>query len=111
MTALSAYNGYFGAGSGVLLLALMLVTTEPRMAPANALKNMLVGFASIVSAVMFAVLSPVDWMAAGPLAAGLLVGSTIGPRVARRLPPGLLRWLVAVTGFALAIRLWLDPGA
>jgi uncharacterized protein len=111
VAALSAYNGYFGAGSGVLLLALMLVTTEPRMAPANALKNMLVGFASIVSAIMFAVLSPVDWAVVAPLAAGLFAGSTIGPWVARRIPPALLRWLVALTGLALAINLWLDPGA
>jgi uncharacterized membrane protein YfcA len=33
------------------------------------------------------------------------MGSLIGPRVARRLPPALLRWLVALTGLALAIRL------
>ena len=38
-----------------------------------------------------------------------LEGSLAGPWVARRLPPGVLRWLVALTGLALAIRLWLDP--
>jgi hypothetical protein len=41
------------------------------------------------------------------VAAGLLGGSVLGPRVARRMPPGLLRWLVALTGLACAARLWI----
>ena len=107
--ALSVYNGYFGAGSGVLLLALLLLTTEPSLVSANALKNMLVGAATITSAVLFALFAHVDWTAVAPLAAGTFLGSLAGPRVARRLPPGLLRWLVAFTGLALAVRLWVDP--
>jgi len=107
--ALSVYNGYFGAGSGVLLLALLLLTAEPVLVSANALKNMLVGAATISSAVLFALFAHVDWAAVAPLAAGMFLGSLAGPRVARRLPPGLLRWLVALTGLALAVRLWVDP--
>lgn len=103
--ALSVYNGYFGAGSGVLLLALLLLTTEPQLAAANALKNMLVGAATITSAVLFALFAHVDWAAVAPLATGTFAGSLVGPMVARRLPPGLLRWLVAITGLALAARL------
>ena len=109
LLALSVYNGYFGAGSGVLLLALLLLTTDPQLASANALKNMVVGAATITSAVLFAVLTRVDWAAVAALAAGLFAGSLAGPWVARRLPPGVLRWLVALTGLALAVRLWLDP--
>jgi uncharacterized protein len=107
--ALSVYNGYFGAGSGVLLLALLLLTTDPLLPRANALKNMVVGAATIISAVLFAVLTRVDWTVVAALAPGLFVGSLIGPAVARRMHPGILRWLVALTGLALAIRLWIDP--
>ncbi len=109
LAALSCYNGYFGAGSGVLLLALLLLTTDPRMATANALKNMVVGAATITSAVLFAALTRVNWAAVAPLALGLFAGSLAGPWVARRLPPGVLRWLVAVCGLALAARLWFSP--
>lgn len=105
--ALSVYNGYFGAGSGVLLLALLLLTTEPALVPANALKNMVVGAATITSAVLFTLFAHVDWTVVAALATGMFLGSLAGPRVARRLPPGLLRWLVALTGVALAIRLWI----
>jgi uncharacterized protein len=111
LLVLSVYNGYFGAGSGVLFLALLMLTTEPALVGANALKNMVVGAATITSAVLFIVLAHVDWAAVGPLAAGMFAGSLAGPWVARRMPPALLRWLVAFTGLALAVRLWLSPAA
>jgi uncharacterized protein len=109
LLVLSVYNGYFGAGSGVLLLALLLLTTDPLLPGANALKNMVVGAATIISAVLFAVLTRVDWAAVAALAAGLFAGSLIGPWAARRLPPRILRWLVALSGLALAVHLWLSP--
>lgn len=109
LLTLSVYNGYFGAGSGVLLLALLLLTTDPHLATANALKNMVVGAATITSAVLFAVLTRVDWAVVAALALGLFAGSLAGPWVARRLPPAILRWLVALTGLALAVHLWLTP--
>lgn len=111
LLAISVYNGYFGAGAGVLLLALFLLTTDPHLATANALKNMVVGAASVISAVLFAVLTNVDWAAAIALALGLFAGSLAGPQVARRLPPAILRWLVALAGLALAIHLWLSPAS
>jgi uncharacterized membrane protein YfcA len=109
LTVLSCYNGYFGAGSGVMLLALLLLTADPRLATANALKNMLVGAAGLTAAILFAIFTHVAWAAVAPLALGLFAGSLGGPWVARRLQPGVLRWLVALSGLALAIRLWLDP--
>jgi uncharacterized membrane protein YfcA len=109
LLVLSVYNGYFGAGSGVMLLALLLLTADPVLARANALKNMLVGAATITSAVLFALLTRVDWAVVAALAVGLFAGSLAGPWVARRLPPAVLRWLVALTGLALAVRLWIDP--
>jgi uncharacterized protein len=110
LLALSVYNGYFGAGSGVMILALLLFTTESRLPKANALKNMLVGAASVLSAVAFAVLGPVNWAAAAPLGIGMFIGSTFGPQVTRRLPTTALRWSIALLGVALAVQLWVKPG-
>jgi uncharacterized membrane protein YfcA len=88
----------------------MLHTTDSEMARANALKNMLIGAASIASALIFGVLAKVDWEVVAPLATGMLAGSAIGPRVARRIPPRLLRWLVALGGLGFAVRLWISGG-
>ena len=106
----SLYNGYFGAGSGVLTLVLLLVLVERGLIQANALKNMVIGVASIVSAATFVLFARVRWLDVVPLALGLFVGSLLGPVVARRLPSWLLRWAVALMGLGFAIRLWVAPG-
>jgi uncharacterized protein len=109
LLAMSAYNGYFGAGSGVMLLSLLLLTVDSHLARANALKNMLLGATSVVSAVIFIACGPVDWAAAAPLAIGMFAGSLVGPRIARNLPATALRWIVALAALGLAARLWVDP--
>jgi hypothetical protein len=105
----SAYNSYLGAGAGIMVLTLLLLTVDRHLPRANALKNMLVGMATAVSAVAFILFGPVDWAAAAPLALGLFAGSTVGPALARRMPRKLLRVLVGLTGLGLAVRLWVVP--
>lgn len=107
--AITTYNGYFGAGAGILTLTLLVLTVDRHATRANALKNMLVGVATVASAAALALFGSVDWAAAGPLALGMLVGSAIGPVVARRLPAGVLRWFAALTGLGLAVRLLISP--
>jgi hypothetical protein len=105
----SAYSGYFGAGSGVMTLSLLLLTVDQRLTRANALKNVLIGTASVTSAVIFIIFGPVDWAAVLPLGLGMFAGSMIGPRLARHIPAGILRWLVALLGMGLAVKLWIAP--
>lgn len=104
----SVYGGYFGAAAGVLMLALLITTLPETLVRANGLKNLLLGLANIIAAVSFAILGPVSWHAVPPLAAGLIVGSWIGPAVARRLPSAPLRVAIAIAGLGLAVKLGLD---
>jgi uncharacterized membrane protein YfcA len=107
--AVSIYGGYFGAGSGVMLLAVVSVLVDPRIPPANAIKNMLIGATSVAAAAVFMINGGVQWSAVLPLAGGLLVGSALGPVVVRHLPPNLVRWLAAGFGLLFAAYLWLRP--
>jgi uncharacterized protein len=109
LLAVSVYSGYFGAGSGVMVLALMLVTVSRDLALANALKNILLGVADVVAAVAFIIFGPVRWWAAVPLAIGMLAGSLVGPSVTRRVPKNALRIVVAMIGLGLAVKLWIAP--
>jgi len=109
IAAVSVYSGYFGAGSGVLLLAWLLLVVEPRLPVANALKNMLIGAAAIASAVLFALAGPVPWAATVALGLGEFGGSLLGPVVARHVPARIVRWAVAALGLGLAIELWVRP--
>jgi uncharacterized protein len=110
LLVLAAYSGYFGAGSGVMTLALMLFVVDRRLPTANALKNMLVGAATVPASILLAIFAPVHWADAAVLAAGILPGSRLGPAVARRIPPAWLRTIVFLLGVGLAIKLWISPG-
>jgi uncharacterized protein len=100
--AACAYSGYFGAGAGVLIIAMLLLFVEPDLPRANALKNVLLTIADILPGLIFAVAGPVSWRAAIPLAVGASVGGAIGPRVTRRVPHRILRVVVATMGLGLA---------
>jgi uncharacterized membrane protein YfcA len=107
LSLVSVYGGYFGAGAGILLLGTLLITIDDRLPEANALKNMMLGAGSIVSAAVFVVAGTVVWAATLPLAAGLLVGSALGPIIARRVPATPIRLVVATLGLIFAVQLWL----
>ena len=108
--AMCLYTGYFGAGSGVMVLSLMLIAVDRRYLIANALKNVLGGVATVVAAAVFLASSHVAWAAVVPLGFGLFLGAVLGPQVARRVPSTPLRLAVAMSGIGLAVRLWLVPG-
>ena len=106
LIAVSAYDGYWGAGAGVMTLALLMITTGRGLAGSNALKNMILGIADVTCCAVFIACWHVDWAAAAPMAAGFLIGSMIGPTLTRRLSANLLRIIAALAGLGLAIRLW-----
>ncbi len=111
LTLLAVYGGYFGAGSGVLTLALLLVTVERDLPTANALKNMTNGAITLPAGLLLACFGPVHWAAVAALAPGALVGARIGPALTRALPRHLTRWAVALLGLGLAGWLWVKPSA
>ena len=106
--AVAVYGGYFGAGAGVLMLALFALSVPEALPRLNALKNLLLGIANGLAAVGFALVGPVRWSAAAPLAAGLLVGGSLGPALVRRLPREPLRIAIGIAGLGLAVKLGLD---
>jgi uncharacterized protein len=109
LVAVAFYAGYFGAGAGIMMLTLVLVLVDQHLPKANALKNMLVGIPSLVTALAMTIFGNVDWAFALPLMVGVFLGASIGPEVARRVPQELLRWLIVILGLALAVKLWVSP--
>lgn len=105
---ISIYGGYFGAGAGVIMLAVLMMATGEILARSNAMKNLLLGLANGVAAVAFAVFGPVRWLAVLPLAAGFFIGGRLGPVVVRRVPAAPIRVLISLAGIGLAIHLALD---
>ncbi|MFC7448044.1 sulfite exporter TauE/SafE family protein [Rhodococcus daqingensis] len=96
------YGGYFGAGAGVIFLALTLICTGLSVWRATILKSFLLGVANLVAALAFSVSGEVHWGAAAAMALGALIGGWCGPPVVKVIPPMVLRIVVALAGFGLA---------
>ena len=99
----AVYGAYFGAGLGVLLLALLGVLLSDDLQRLNALKGLLSFLINAVSVVVFVVAGHVAWWYTGILAVTTWAGGHTGVQLARRLSPLLLRWAVIVFGTAVAI--------
>jgi uncharacterized membrane protein YfcA len=101
----SVYGAYFGAGLGVVLLAVLGATMVDRLVRLNGLRGVLSLLVNSVAVAVFAVAAPVAWEPAGLMAGASLVGGYVGARVARRVPAWLLRGAVLVFGVVAAARL------
>lgn len=95
------YGGYFGAGMGILMLAVLAFSGLPSFNAQNAIKNVLAVAINGVALVPFAIARVVDWRFALPMAALALLGGYLGARFFRRLPQKTSRTIVIAIGAAM----------
>ncbi len=105
MVLVGVYGGYFGAGVGIIALAILAVRASEPLAVTNAVKNVATGVSNLAAVCVFVVVADVDWLAALLLGAGALVGAAIGPWLVRRVPEKPFRIAVALAGLGLAVSL------
>jgi uncharacterized membrane protein YfcA len=99
----AVYGGYFGAGLGIILLAVLGVVVDDDFTRVNALKQAMSLTINATAAVRFLFSGEVVWSAAAVMAVGSLVGGNLGGRLASRLSPILLRRVVIAVGVVVAI--------
>jgi uncharacterized membrane protein YfcA len=100
--ATGIYGGYFGAAQGIILMSLLRFCLPDDLQRLNALKNVLVGVANAVAAILFIAVADVAWEAAALIAAGSIMGAQVGVRYGRRVPSEVLRWIVVIGGAIVA---------
>jgi uncharacterized membrane protein YfcA len=99
----AVYGGYFGAGLGVMMLAVLGLVLEDSLTRLNALKQSLSFSINIAAAVFFLFSGQVVWSAAIVMAAGALAGGVLGGRMAGRIKPVMLRWIVVSIGLVVSL--------
>lgn len=101
--AAAIYGGYFGAGLGVILLAVLGIVLEDTLTRLNALKQALSLAVNTTAAVLFVFSGRTVWPAAIVMAAGAIAGGAIGGRTAGRVRPETLRAIVVTIGLAVGL--------
>ena len=103
----AAYGAYFGAGVGIMMLAILGIFLADNLQRLNALKGLLSFLISVVAAVSFLLFADVSLIAVAVMAVASLLGGQLGVLLARRLNDRTLRWLVIAFGVAVGLRLLL----
>jgi uncharacterized protein len=104
-TLVAAYGGYFSAALGVAVLAILGIFFEDTLQRLNALKALLQLLIGAVSALGFAFLAQVDWVAVAIIGPASVVGGEIGARLAQRVSDRVLR--VGIVAYGVAAAVWL----
>lgn len=95
---LGIYGGYFGAGAGILMLAVLGFMGLSNIHRMNGLKNWGGLCMNFVAAVMFAFSGLVTWPVALSMAVGSVAGGYLASRTAQRVPQKFIRAAVIFIG-------------
>ena len=97
------YGGYFGAGLGIILLAVFGLILNDTLTRLNVLKQIVAFVANFSAALLFVFSGKVVWSVALVMMVGALLGGSLGGRLAGRIKPGALRWIVVSIGFVVGM--------
>jgi len=98
----AVYGGYFGAGVGILTLAILTMFGMNAINSANAYKSAFVCSINGAALIPFIISGKILWTYAILLAIGMFCGAYISARAMQRVPERLIRGMVIVIGLTLA---------
>jgi uncharacterized membrane protein YfcA len=103
----SAYGGYFGAGLGILLLAVMAIALPFEIHELQGIRSVLSMIINLIAATIFVIRGHLALDAVYMLLIGSLIGGWLGTRLIKRLSAKLVRGLVIATGVVTTVYLGL----
>ncbi len=104
---LAIYGAYFGAGLGIITLAVLGILLPDDLHRSNALKGLLSAIINAAAVVYFAVWGPVEWVPAAVMAVAALAGGYLGVGAARKVSAPRLRIGVITYALVVAVVLFL----
>ena len=102
---ISIYGGFFGAGQGVLMLALFLLTANIDIHEASGLRLMCGALSNTVATLVFAVQGIINWKVGIPMILASCAGGYFGAQWIKKLDANRARLCVLI--FAWTISIWL----
>jgi uncharacterized membrane protein YfcA len=95
------YGGFFGAGLGVILTAVLSITEVDDIRAIKALKNLLATCVALAATIVFIVQGAVVWPETIVMLSGAILGGFGGGYLIRVLPAKYVRQIVIVAGIAM----------
>ena len=106
ISASGLYCGYFGPGQGVLVIAVLARDIRRDPKTLNTAKNLIVGWTSLISNIIYILSGRADWPVVIALLLGASIGGTFGGRWAARMPKSVYRALILTVGFSASALLF-----
>ena len=100
---ISIYGGYFGAGMGIIMLALLGFFVEGNIHRLNAIKTWLATIINVAASIFFITSNSILFLPGLALAVGQVIGGYWGARLAVRVDPNLIRRLIVAIGLILTV--------
>ena len=105
------YGGYFGAGIGIMMLAALSLMGHTDIYQMNGVKNMLAVAINGIAIMYLVFTDLILWPDALVMAIGAVVGGVAGAGTARRVGRPVVRRIVIVVGFAMALAMFMRLGS
>jgi uncharacterized membrane protein YfcA len=97
----AVYIGYFGAGAGIVMLALLAMMGIENIHSMNGLKTLLATCGNAVAVIIFIVARAVFWPQALLMLVGGAVGGYVGAWYAQKMEPRSVRYVVIILGSSM----------
>lgn len=107
--AISAYGGYFGAGMGVLMIALYLIATKLDVYAATGLRMVCSCAINTLAVAIFAFRGAIVYRVGLPMLVAGIIGGYLGAIAVRRLDPKHARLAILTYAWALTAWFFLKP--
>ena len=101
IAAFSIYGGYFGAGLGVMLMAVLESTTPWDLRRCNAFKNLLGFLTNLAAIVIFLRQGIISWPETLVMMTGTAAGGFTGAKLVKILPASVVRFVIILAGSAM----------
>ncbi|UQS84776.1 sulfite exporter TauE/SafE family protein [Apilactobacillus apisilvae] len=101
------YVGYFGAGAGVIMIAVLSRITDSSYNVYNATRNVATLSSNLVASIIFILVANIYWHEIIILAIGLFIGGFIGPKIVRYIPTKIMKNGVGIFAILLSIYLFI----
>ncbi|HEX8926420.1 MAG TPA: sulfite exporter TauE/SafE family protein [Terriglobales bacterium] len=107
---IAVYIGFFGAGAGILMLAMLALLGIESIHTMNAYKTVLATVGNGIAIAMFVIAGAILWPQAIVMLVGASVGGYGGAYYAQKMNPLHVRWMVIAIGVLLTVYFFWKQG-